>query len=170
MKTFRIKGIDKVIDNINERMKTAEKQITKRGFIKFAMAVRNEMEYGARKIPEDTGNLRASWFVTVKGEDSKNLSNVGFSQGKGQESLRSAKDTAIQQSVVANAKSIVKASKHPLMVFGFSANYAAAVHEMLDPDIEWKRSGSGPKYFEMGLKSKQDDAINILSEEVNLKK
>jgi len=42
------------------------------------------------------------------------------------------------------------------VMMGFSANYAVFVHEMLDEiyekKINWKRKGSGPKFFEASLK------------------
>ena len=49
-------------------------------------------------------------------------------------------------SEVANIKTRVKS-----IFFGFSANYAAYVHENLTA-TNWKRAGSGPKFFEAAIK------------------
>jgi hypothetical protein len=47
---------------------------------------------------------------------------------------------------------------------GPAASYALAVHENLDPNVHWKRPGSGPKYLEIPLKAKQDSIPRRLSE------
>jgi hypothetical protein len=39
---------------------------------------------------------------------------------------------------------------------GPAAGYALAVHENLNPNVNWKRPGSGPKYLENPLKERQD--------------
>lgn len=39
---------------------------------------------------------------------------------------------------------------------GPAANYALAVHENLDPRVNWKRPGSGPKFLENPLKERQN--------------
>ena len=39
----------------------------------------------------------------------------------------------------------------PVLLMGFTANYAVFVHENLDPTIEWKKKGSGPKFLEKAL-------------------
>ena len=52
--------------------------------------------------------------------------------------------------------------------FGFQANYAAFVHEMLDEvygkKINWSRPGSGPKFFEKALDRNHDEILQIIAD------
>ena len=56
----------------------------------------------------------------------------------------------------------------PYVVFGYSANYAAAVHEMMQSPsgkpINWSRPGSGPKFFEASLKRNKKKILRIIKE------
>lgn len=55
----------------------------------------------------------------------------------------------------------------PFVVFGYNANYAAAVHEMLfsvsGAPINWQRPGSGPKFFEASIKRNANKILIIVS-------
>lgn len=62
------------------------------------------------------------------------------------------------------------------MRFGFSANYAAYVHERLEGapwgdgvvgDINWNEPGSGPKFLEAAIKRNTDKFLIIMGEEVS---
>ena len=52
--------------------------------------------------------------------------------------------------------------------FGFNANYAAFVHEMLDEvygkEINWSRPGSGPKFFEKALDRNHNEILQIIAD------
>lgn len=61
------------------------------------------------------------------------------------------------------------------MRFGFSANYAAYVHERLEGapwgdgvvgDINWNEPGSGPKFLEAAIKRNTDKMLIIMGEEI----
>ena len=56
--------------------------------------------------------------------------------------------------------------RRPVVQFGFTANYAWFVHEMIDPDINWKRPGSGPKFLEAHLKANQKEILDIIKKEI----
>ncbi|OFY64751.1 MAG: hypothetical protein A2Y71_06160 [Bacteroidetes bacterium RBG_13_42_15] len=57
--------------------------------------------------------------------------------------------------------------------FGFSANYAAFVHEMLDEvygkKINWTRPGSGPKFFEKALDRNYNEILQIIADYADVK-
>lgn len=59
-------------------------------------------------------------------------------------------------------------TKDPYVVFGYEANYAAAVHEMLKSPtgkpINWNRPGSGPRWFEASIKRNTPKVIAIVGE------
>ena len=158
--TFRIKGIDKVINELNKAMQEKKQRITIQGFIRVAIAIRRSMETNTPYIPRDTGNLRASWFTAIKGPSGKtNNKGIGYSattQGK-------VEDKQKQAAVVAQARTIVESSIQPLMIFGFSANYAAAVHEE-KRQVEWKVQGSGPKFFQRALEREKGKILQILAD------
>lgn len=52
--------------------------------------------------------------------------------------------------------------KGPFVVMGFTALYAAAVHEMIGENINWNRPGSGAKFFEAALTRNKDEILNII--------
>ena len=56
----------------------------------------------------------------------------------------------------------------PSIIFGFSANYAVYVHENLEPDIDWKRPGSGPKFLEYALKRNAPLIIKTIKNNIQL--
>lgn len=58
----------------------------------------------------------------------------------------------------------------PFVVLGYHANYAAAVHEMLQSPsglpINWQRPGSGPKFLEASLKRNSDKIVAIVAKHI----
>lgn len=75
---------------------------------------------------------------------------------------------------------ITVGKKHGLM-FGFSANYALWVHEMVDADFKsprmrygpkrWyvPREGAGAKFFETALNRNHDEILSILADKMKIK-
>lgn len=47
------------------------------------------------------------------------------------------------------------------ITFGFIANYALWVHEMMG-DVNWSKPGSGPKFFEKAINRNHDTMIQIM--------
>ena len=60
-----LKGMDTVLRNLNRKIKKIENDSMK-GLILVAKDIRRGMDKHDPKIPIDTGNLRASWFVDSK--------------------------------------------------------------------------------------------------------
>lgn len=60
----------------------------------------------------------------------------------------------------------------PFVVYGYGANYAAAVHEMLTSPsglpIDWTRPGSGPKFFEASIKRNSGKVLGIVAKHSSL--
>ena len=54
----------------------------------------------------------------------------------------------------------------PFVRLGYNANYAAAVHEMMESPsgkpINWTRPGSGPKFLEASLKRNEKKILEII--------
>lgn len=160
-KRFHIEGIDEVMKRIEKEMNKKSVNITSTGFIRISMLVRNDMEANFPRIPLDTGNLRASYFTTLK--DSRNRTQDVGSGFDSTTTGKSAEEKQAQAAFVSLMRQTVNASKKPLMIFGFSANYAKAVHEMKG-NVNWKRPGSGSKFFEKSLQRLEKQIINILAD------
>jgi hypothetical protein len=57
---------------------------------------------------------------------------------------------------------------------GFTANYAAYVHEMIGPTktgkkINWNRTGSGPKFFEASIKRNKEKILKTIRDSARIK-
>ena len=67
----------------------------------------------------------------------------------------------------------IRTSKGPALLMGFTANYAAWVHEMGEKkdgtDINWNRPGSGAKFLEAALYRNKDEIINIIRDNAAVK-
>lgn len=59
----------------------------------------------------------------------------------------------------------------PALQIGFEANYAAAVHEMVDRGrhIDWSRPGSGPKYLEKALDRNKLEMLKDIQREARVR-
>lgn len=62
----------------------------------------------------------------------------------------------------------------PVVIFGFSANYAFFVHEMVGATktgeaINWGRPGSGPKFLESSLKRNKNTILKRIQNKATIK-
>ena len=55
-----------------------------------------------------------------------------------------------------------------VIIFGYSANYALYVHEMIGP-INWSRSNSGAKWFEYAIKRNYDRILAMIAGRAKIK-
>jgi hypothetical protein len=53
-------------------------------------------------------------------------------------------------------------AKKSVVVFGYSANYALYVHEMIGP-TNWTRANSGAKWFEYAIKRNRDRILALIA-------
>lgn len=159
-----IKGIREVMTNLNKFMQTHAQQGMK-GLIECSILIRRDMNKTSPKVPVDTRNLEQSWFaVTAK----QSISTPAFS-GPDAGIMASYHTSALSE-----AKALTIKTDNPTMIMGFSANYAAAVHEMglsrNGNEIQWKKPGSGPKFFEMAMKRNEKAMLQILAKNMEIKK
>lgn len=159
-----IKGVREVMTNLNKFMQTHAQQGLK-GLIDCAALIRTDMSKTSPKVPVDTRNLEQSWFVVTARQSN---STAAF---KGPDAAIAA---SYHTAAISEAKALVKQTDNPTMIMGFSANYAAAVHEMglsrNGNEIQWNRPGSGPKFFEMALKRNEKAMLQILAKNMEIKK
>lgn len=161
--TTQVKGINSIINNLNKKLAEIEFK-TAKGFIKAGGMVRNDMENNPPLIPLDLGNLRASWFYIVKGYVPRSR---GMFQGKTPaEKKKAALMAAEHKRLLGELKSVVEGERKPNMIMGFSANYAAAVHEKRGANVRWKRPNSGPDFFRLALYRNRKKIVDVIKQNV----
>lgn len=60
-------------------------------------------------------------------------------------------------------------NKQSVIIFGYSANYALYVHEMIGP-INWSRPNSGAKWFEYAIKRNADRVLALIARRSKIKR
>lgn len=134
-------GIENVMANLNTEMHKIKGR-TIRGLIEAQIDVHGDMETKYPKIPVDLGNLRHSYFA---------VANTGKIVGQPPSDV-SAK---------------AQAQKDPILMLGFSANYALFVHENLEANF--KRAGAGAKFFEVHLQNNTDNILRKVQKHAYIK-
>jgi len=132
-----LQGVAKMQDRMNAQMAKMG-TVTIDGLIEASIIIHRSTEDVSPITPLDTGNLRASWFtVTPRGKGGDNDGSF------------SGTDSAVMKSnhskVISKETNVVKTRRNPTVAFGFSANYAGFVHEMVGANF--KRPGSGAWYL-----------------------
>ena len=117
------------------------------------------MESTAQLIPVDIGNLRASWFT---------VTSIGGLTDGASPNFKGDRAGELRENhgrVIGEVKALVSAVKEPVLIMGFSANYAVFVHEMVGGEgggINWNRPGSGAKFFEEALKRNEGQMLRTI--------
>jgi hypothetical protein len=156
-KKTRLKGIQDVTQGLNAALAQIRGK-SKKGLIEASIIIRRDMEKTSPTIPIDTGNLRASWFSVIgKG----NVANSGGFKGKD-----AGKEKALHSQAIAMANSITQSTINPVIILGFSASYAEAVHERIDSKIQYNKQGSGAKFFESALYRNKDLILQTIKQNV----
>lgn len=155
--TVTVKGVEKVMKNLNKQVMRIKKgSLT--GLIEASIVIRRDMEASAPTIPIDTGNLRASWFtVTSTGQTSNKGGSFSGDNAREMETQHS--------SVMAEAKANVSGN-NPAVSMGFTANYAAAVHE--NTGANFNRPGSGAKFLESALMRNKKTILKTIAGKAKL--
>lgn len=144
-------GLEKLMKNLNKEMEQIKGK-TMKGFIEVAILVRRGCEKDNPVVPVDWGNLRNSFFTTTaKGSAS------GSFKGPQAGNL-----SAEHSSVRAKYKAEVDKDPQPMMILGFSANYATFVHENME--AHFQRPGSGAKFLQTSIESNRNKILNIIKE------
>ena len=162
-----IKGLQQVMTNLHIQIKGIEARSVK-GLVESSLLIRRETETISPITPVDLGNLRASYF-TVASTGIVNVSDTGnFRNKPGSKKPIAAKLKTDHASVIAESNARVKSNKKKAMVsFGYTANYAAAVHEKRD--AEFQRPGAGPKWFEAAIKRNKKQIVELIKKNAKLK-
>jgi len=171
-----LKGLDKVMQNLNKEIKKIANQ-TPAGLITASIIIQRSMEKESPKTPVDTSNLRSSFFRVVTGFPTDNKSRF---KGKDAGVL-----SADHQAAISELKADVDANRYPMLIMGFSANYAVWVHENMEADftsarmvydrkthedtIKERRSGAGPKFLEEAVNKNKPSILQAIRDNIKIK-
>ena len=158
--TVRLKGLDKVVEHLKKDVPAEVERLSEAGLIKASIIVRRDMEKTSPKIPIDTSNLRASWFVVTR---AVTQSNPDF---KGEEAGKLSSD---HSAAVAEMQGKAQGTPQLVLLMGFSARYAAAVHEGLTKKggkMKFKRPGAGAKFFESAIERNRKAMADVINGEL----
>ena len=149
-----------IMRNLNHELQNIKKG-TQAGLIEAMIHIRRETETTAPITPVDTGNLRASWFsVTAKGRIPDPIGRRNFKGDK----------KGIMQSehsqLIAEAQSMT-GGREPVAIGGYSANYAAPVHEMLGANFQ--RPNAGPHWLQAAINRNKDKLVQIVGNKAKIK-
>ena len=153
-----LNGFSDIVKRLNNEIQ-AIKGRSMKGLIRASVLVRRDMENTPPLIPLDTGNLRASYYTVT----AFTVSQGGTPSFKGEDADRLAFE---HQAEVFEAQGVVH-SIDPIVVMGFSAHYAVAVHENME--AEFQRPGAGPKFFENALQRNTSEMLRIIQQEAQIK-
>ena len=175
-----LRGGRKVMVNLNKEILLIKGRSLK-GLIMGAAIVRKDMEKTNPKTPVDYGNLRASFF-TVTARSVRVGRTAGF---KGEVASKMAMD---HSSTISEIQGMVKAESvggNVMLMLGYSANYAMAVHELLGMSLlpRWRygpgpgkkrwyrpRPGAGPKWFEYSFKRNSKKIVQVIRANAQIKR
>jgi len=174
-----LRGGREVMANLNKEILLIKGRSLK-GLILGAAIVRKDMEKTSPKTPVDYGNLKASFF-TVTARSVRVGRNPKF------KSEVASKMSSDHSSTISEIQGMVKAQStggNIMLMLGYSANYATAVHELLDMNLKprWRygpgpgkkrwyrpRVGAGPKWFEYSLKRNSKKILQAIAVNAQIK-
>jgi hypothetical protein len=163
-----LRGFREVEANLNREV-VAIRGRTIKGLILAVAFIRNDTETTPYITPMESGNLRSSWFAaTAKGMVAKDKYSKEFKDDPGRR-LRAAQLASEHSAAITEAKGLMTSAEiggSLGIMFGYSANYAAYVHENID--AKFKRPGSGPKWFEAALKRNSKTVLKIIGDNVKI--
>lgn len=155
-----------IMKNLNREIGNIKEGTTK-GFLLAAIDIRRDMEVKVPFIPLDNGNLQASFFITTKKGGNYRLAqyeikNAKFKSNKG--ATVPATQTTLAKLRTGHSEVIQQAQEeltpHDIgVMLGFSAFYAAPVHEMVGDNVNWSKGGSGAKFFQAAVYRNFDKII-----------
>ena len=152
-------GLEKVLAKLNKELKTIENK-TVGSLVKAAIIIQRDMEFTQPLTPVDLGNLRSSYFIT---SISQTINPGSFTGPKTSELSSYSSEVISKYEQMSRRKNKGGYSVY----FGFTAYYAAKVHEW-DTAI-FKRPGSGPFFFEASIKRNSARIITLAWQEAKIK-
>ena len=137
---------------------------TERGVIRAAIVIIRGTEKASPSTPVDTGNLRASRFVVTSRGETEEGQSPAFVDSESAEAGRMSADHA---AMLSNTTREAKTFKGPTAIIGYTAFYAAAVHEKVGANFKRKRPpAAGSKWLAASMKRNRDEVLDKIEKEV----
>jgi len=159
-----IKGLDVVLKNLNKEIEGIKNR-TRTGMIKVAVLIRGDAQ---KLCPMDTGNLVNSAYTVVTGGTIEGRQPNFKEENKSGKVIDVSRLQNEHRVAINLGKSETDDKDNPSAVIGFSAYYAAYVHEMTQ--AIFKRPGSQAKFLETSLKENSCRILEILRKEASVEK
>lgn len=171
---YEIHGLKEVVENLNREIKKIE-DYSLAGLIEGARIVWEDVERTEPLTPVDTGNLRNSRFTVTASGTPSNLNTSGSFKDNPRTKLKGSQMQSEHIAAKEEARGIIQASeagrRGRFLVMGYSANYAAPVHENMQMKSEnMTRPGSGPKWFEYALKRNTKNIVEAVRKNAMIKR
>jgi hypothetical protein len=168
----KLQGFDVVMANLNKEIEAIEGRSVQ-GLVASAKMIEREMKHTPPIIPEDTGNLKQSFYIVAPTGGSLGMAGLRTPVPNFKVKDASTNIAEITQTyyhAVSEAQSKVKSAtkSRPIVVLGFGAPYSVYVHEMLG-NVNWTKRNSGPKFFESALKRNASKLLNIIAANAKIK-
>jgi hypothetical protein len=153
-------SLQQVMSNLNKEIKKIEKR-SLAGLIDGVIIIRRDMDKTSPKIPVDLGNLRSSWFVTAS-KGGVIEGNTPEFEGEGASGM-----SGEHIEVIASALADVQMNIDPLVICGFSANYALFVHENISATFQ--RPGAGAKFFSASILRNKKKVLEAIKNKAKIR-
>lgn len=172
--TWGLKGEEIVMANLNRELEGIKTRSVV-GLIKAAAFIYKKTETDVPLTPVDTGNMRASWFVTTANRVAKGGGSPAF---VGEDA---AEMSAEHVSTVAEAQGIVATQSTPnkkFLMMGYSVNYSGFVHEMIGANFnpekrkgtKRRREGAGAKWLQSAIYNNTQKIVQIVKDDAQIKR
>jgi hypothetical protein len=158
-------GLRRVLNNLNAQI-TKRRTATLRGLIKAAFLIEGESK---KRTPVDTGNLRASHFVSWENH-SPRTPRFSDRDENAADLASSFQGTAQAAARIVNKPTV----REPSVVLGVGAYYGIYVHEDMQADHTKTGKDGQPivigeaKFLENAFNVKRNEAIQIIKREAGV--
>ena len=165
-----IEGLDTVLNNLRNAIYKLREQ-GRVGLIHAQAKIHDDMESVSPRVPQDLKNLTNSYFCVDSDGNIIEGSSPNFDNARKDSARMQMEHTSFV--TMHRYESMLKKTTGVNVIFGFTAYYAALVHEMVASSsgkpINWTRPGSGPKFFEAAVK-RNSNIINVIAKQMKLPK
>lgn len=156
---FELKGMDQLLRNLNKEISGLKKR-TLTGLIRGAIVIMNEAD---KMVPIDTSNLRHSFFIVTFRSPKDHSTIPNRFKGRDAGSMKAWHSKVIKS--LAQIAKMTGSETYPMLIFGYSANYASFVHEKID--MTFRRPTAKPRWLFLAIQRNQDKILKEIQSEAS---
>ena len=160
-KKFKIKGMKKLMRNFNTEVQGIQGR-SLAGMINAVIIVQRDSYEG---VPIDLSNLAHSWFSVTYKTKGNVTPDLGSFKGEEASAMRSEHQNVIQ--ALEQFASRVGSASAPVMIYGYTANYAAWVHEN-NADAKFKRPKAHARWFYLSIQRKRSEMLEAIRQSARI--